>query len=160
MRICNMGDQRAYESGRNDYGEYLYKTVSPKVTINGVTGKMVEKKAIHNDRHNTLPAYAQTSDVYFAKGPDGFACQCKVYNKEKKMVIDFDWDHDHNNKDGSPIFKKGTIHVQTYTITRRFSEKDHKWHDHFIRSKARKMTQAEIEKYGPIIKHFNPNVKF
>ena len=85
-----MGDQRSYESGRNDYGEYLYKTVSPKVTI----------------------------------------------------------------------FKKGTIHVQTYTITRRFSEKDHKWHDHFIRSKARKMTQAEIEKYGPIIKHFNPNVKF
>ena len=148
-----MGDQRAYERGRNDFYSYTYKTVSPKVTINDVTGKMVEQKAFHNERHNTLPAYAKTSE-----GPDGLASQCKVYSQDRKMVKDFDWDHTHINKDGS-IFPKGTVHVQTYTITR-VRGKDGKMHDKFVRGIARRMTASEIKKYGPIIKHFNPNVNF
>lgn len=154
-----MGDQRSYERGRNDFYSYTYKTVSEKVTINGVTGKMIEKKAFHNDRHNTLPAYAKTSDVYFAKGPDGLACQCKIYSKDGKMFKDFDWDHDHVNKDGT-VFPKGTVHVQTYMITR-VRGKDGKMHDKFVRrGEATRMTPAEVAKYSPIILHFNPYVNF
>ncbi len=152
-----MGDQRAYEKGRNDFYSYLYTTMSPRVTIN-VTGKIIEKKTIHNERHNTLPAYSCTSEVYFAKGADGLASQCKVYSNGK-MLKDFDWDHSHRNSDGT-FFPEGTVHVQEYTVSQR-KGKDGKYHDYFRRSsRARPMTQAEIVEYGPIIKHFNPNVRF
>ena len=152
-----MGDQRAYERGRNDFYSFLYTTASPRVTINDVTGKMVEKKALHNEGHNTLPAYGKTSDVYFAKGADGLAIQCKVYSNGV-MQKDFDWSHPHQNKDGT-FFPKGTVHVQEYDVTKQKGD-DGKYHDVFMRSQARRMTPGEIKKYGPIIRHFNPNVIF
>ncbi len=56
-------------------------------------------------------------------------------------------------------FKKGTIHVQEYQMVR--VRKDGKWVHEFRRlKKARGMTPEEIAKYGPIILHFNPYVKF
>ncbi len=152
-----MGDQRTYEKGRNDFYSYLYKTVSQRITINSVTGKMIEKKAYHNEKHNTLPAYNGTSEVYFAKGTDGLAIQCKVYSNGK-MLKDFDWSHPHRNSDGT-FFPEGTVHVQEYTVTQK-KDKDGKYHDYFMRRQARPMTQSEIDKYGPIIRHFNPNVRF
>lgn len=155
-----MGDQRAYENGRNDFQSYTYTTVSPRVTINGVTGKMVEKKNEFKTSHNDLPAYGGTSEIYFAPGPDGFASHAKVYGSDRRMCKDFDWDHEHKNKDGT-IFEKGIIHVQEYSVARYKDAKTGKWKDRFVRKKAaRLMTEDEIKKYGPILLHFNPKLKF
>ena len=153
-----MGDQRAYERGRNDFYSYLYTSLSERVTINGVTGKMIEKKTAFKDNHQKLPAYAGTSDVYFSRGEDGFASQAKVY-EGGKMLMDFDWDHSHTNRDGTH-FHIGTVHVQEYEVTR--VKKNGKYVDHFVRksNKARLMTQKEIDKYGALLLHFNPNLKF
>ena len=74
----------------------------------------------------------------------------------RKMCIDFDWSHTHTNKgtesDGRS-FQKGVIHVQTYRV-----EKDGTTTR--LSNNARYMNNSEMKKYGPIIKAFNPDVKF
>jgi hypothetical protein len=145
-----MGNQKQYlESG--GFSKYLYADESPAVTINGVTGKMISLKTDPTGIHGGLPTYANTCDVYFRKGEDGLASQAKIY-KDRKTIMDFDWSHTHTNPDGT-IFPKGTIHVQTYQV-------DSKGKLIRLSDKARFMTEAEIKKYGPIIKYFNKNVKF
>ena len=149
MLLCNMGNQRQYlPSG--GFSEYLYKDESEKVTINGVTGKMISMIADPTGNQAGLPTYSSTSDIYFKKGPDGKASQAKVY-KDRLTILDFDWNHDHKNSDGR-IFHKGTVHVQVY---RKNSDGS------LTRLKdARFMNNHEMKKYGPIIKYFNPDVKF
>lgn len=155
-----MGDQRAYEKGRNDFQSYTYTTVSPRVTINGITGKMVEKKNEFKTSHNDLPAYGATSEVYFAPGPNGVASQAKLYGSDRRMCKDFDWNHEHKNKNGI-TFPKGVVHVQEYSVTRYKDSKTGRWKERFIRKKAaRLMTEAEIKKYGALLLHFNANLKF
>ena len=62
MHFCNMGNQREYlPSG--GFSQYLYKDESPKVTINGVTGKMISKITDPTGFHDGLPTYSNTSDV-------------------------------------------------------------------------------------------------
>lgn len=155
-----MGDQRDYTRGRTDFYSYTYTSLSPRVTINGVTGRMLEKKEAFKSKHADLPAYAKTSDMYFAPGNDGKATQAKLYSKDRKMLLDFDWNHAHTNPDGTH-FPKGTVHIQEYGITR-VKNKNGKWIDKFIRlgKKARRMTPSEIKKYGSILHHFNPDLKF
>ena len=144
-----MGNQRQYlPSG--GFSEYKYQDESERVTINGVTGKMISLITDPTGNQAGLPTYSNTSDIYFKKGADGLASQAKVY-KDRHTVLDFDWDHNHKNSDGR-VFHKGTVHVQVYrrnpdgSLTRL---KD-----------ARFMNNHEMKKYGPIIKYFNPNVKF
>jgi hypothetical protein len=55
--------------------------------------------------------------MYLAPGPDGKATQAKLYSKDKKMTLDFDWNHPHKNPDGTH-FPEGTVHVQEYKVTR------------------------------------------
>lgn len=155
-----MGDQRDSSRGRNDFYSYTYNSLSPRVTVNGVTGRMLGKKDASKSKHADLPAYAKTSDMYFAPGPNGMATQAKLYNIDKKMAFDFDWNHSHTNPDGTH-FPKGTVHVQEYKITRVKNPKG-KWVDKFTRlsKQARRMTPAEIKRYGPILHHFNPELKF
>lgn len=71
----------------------------------------------------------------------------------KKMFLDFDWSHQHINIGGNGrVFKKGVVHVQMWqenkdgTFTR-------------VSNQARYMNNAEIKKYGRIIKAFCPNAK-
>ncbi len=150
MLICNMGNQRLYqESG--GFTDYLYKDESAKVTINGVTGKMISKITDPTGNHDGLPTYSNSSDIYLKKGKDGLAIQAKVY-KDRKVVLDFDWNHEHKNSDGTK-FPKGTIHVQVYKVEKNGDIVR-------ISKSARPMTKKEKEKYGPIIMYFNPNVKF
>lgn len=117
---------------------------SPRATINGVTGRVLEKKEAFKSKHADLPAYAKTSDIYFAPGPDGKASQAKLYSKDKRMVLDFDWNHSHTNPDGTN-FPKGTVHIQEYKVTK-VKNKNGKWVDKYTRlsKKARRMTPAEI----------------
>ncbi len=90
--------------------------------------------------------------MYFLGYRMGEALSAKLY-KEHRMVMDFDWGHTHVNKPSGEVFHRGTVHIQEYhigedgKITR-------------ASSKARLMTQEEIELYGSIILRYNPNVKF
>lgn len=66
MLLCSMGNQREYlQSG--GFSQYLYKDESPKVTINGITGKMISLATDPTGTHAGLPTYANTSDIYFKK---------------------------------------------------------------------------------------------
>lgn len=150
MHFCNMGNQRQYLAS-GGFSEYLYQDESPKVTINGVTGKMISKITDPTGTHDGLPLYSNTSDIYFKKGKDGLASQAKTY-KDRKTILDFDWSHTHLNADGT-VFPKGTVHVQVYKI-------DDKGNIVRLSKQAKSMTDYQIKKYGPIIHYFNPNVKF
>lgn len=128
-----------------------YVSVEPAKTVNGVKGHVI-KKIGDRDTHTTLPYYSNTSDVYFRKNANG-VCQARAYAGQK-MFLDFDWSHMHINKGGDGrIFKPGVIHVQIWkenkdgTFTR-------------ISNQARSMSNAEMKKYGPLIKAFCSEVKF
>lgn len=146
-----MGNGRQYNKS-GGFSDYLYEGVGEKVTINGVTGRMIES-ITHKDGDLTrLPTYSSTSDIYFKRGEDGLASQAKLY-VDRKMVMDFDWSHSHTNKKDGVTFEKGTVHVQEY-VDKGNGKFKRLSHD------ARRMTPAEIQKYGPIIRHFNSNVQF
>lgn len=145
-----MGSQRFYIAS-GGFSEYLYKDESPRVTINGVTGKMISKCVGEKSTHDGLPTFSNTCDIYFKKGENGLATQAKLY-MGRRAVLDFDWDHDHTNSDGRR-FEMGTVHVQVYKV-------DEKGNIMRMSKNARKMTSEEVKKYGPIILHFNPSVKF
>lgn len=151
-----MGNQKEYiDTG--GFSSYLYED-NPNwkaKTVNGIHGKVIKLIADKTGTHAGLPTFANTSDMYFRLGKDGKIIQGKVYIN-RKMCIDFDWSHNHTNKgpgsDGR-TFHKGVVHVQTYhvepdgTITR-------------LSNNARLMNNGEMKKYGPIIKAFDPDVKF
>lgn len=145
-----MGNQRQYLA-EGGFTQYLYQAESPKVTINGVTGRMVSKLTDPKSTHDGLPNYSNTCDIYFKKGTDGLASQAKLY-KNRHTVLDFDWDHDHKNADGT-VFHKGRVHVQEYKLDAKGNAVRQSLH-------ARLMTAHEIAQYGAIIHYFNPNVNF
>lgn len=159
-----MGDQRAYIKGKNDFYSYLYTSMSSRMTINGVTGRMIADKMDPFGDHAHLPAYSGECEIYFYPDKEGNATQAKLY-AGKKMKLDFDWNHTYQNKTRGSVsetFPKGVVHVQEYTSVRVWNDKYGKYVDKFKRksNNARLMTDEEIAKYGPIIHHFNPNVKF
>lgn len=155
-----MGGAKAFRGKSRQFTRYLYTSMSPIVAANGVTGRMIAKKDKNPyDSHHDLPAFNRECDVYFYPNSDGTARQAKVY-KNCEMTKDFDWDHSHKNPDGR-TFQKGVVHVQEYTKKQVLDKKTGKTKTVNIRSKyARLMTQDEIEKYGALLKKFNPNIKF
>lgn len=68
-----------------------------------------------------------------------------------KRNIDFDWSHVHKNSDGRK-FERGVVHVQVWKQNKDGS---------FSRQSddARSMSNAEMKKYGPILKAYCPTVK-
>ena len=149
-----MGNQREYlPSG--GFSQYLYaphKDFSP-ITINGIRGVVVHYLPDKSTDHTGLPTYANTSDVYFRVGIKGNVIQAKVY-KDRKHVLDIDWGHTHRNTNGNgKVFQKGVAHVQINII-------DRAGHAYRDSDNARLMTDEEIEKYGPLIHAFAPNVIF
>lgn len=78
-------------------------------------------------------------------------CQARMYVGQKKY-LDFDWSHIHTDIDGRK-FKNGTIHVQVWKQNKdgTFSR---------LNDNARGMNNAEIKKYGPLIRSFCRDVKF
>lgn len=159
-----MGDQRVYIRGRNDLYAYLYTTLSTRVTINGVTGRIVAEKHDPWGEHQHLPSFSKTCDVYFSLGKGGEVNQAKLY-ENGMMKLDFDWDHAHCNRVNgrvTEVFPQGVVHVQEYEAVKVNGKRKGKPVFSFRRksNQARLMTDAEIEKYGPLLRHFNPNVKF
>lgn len=147
-----MGNQREYIP-TGGFSAYLYEDHpdwTPK-EINGIKAKVVKLITDKSGYHSGLPTYANTSTMYLKVNMKGQVIQAKLY-VSRKQCLDFDWGHQHKNVNGDgKIFQKGVVHVQQYDpsdITVRLS------------NNARLMKEAEIKKYGEILKAFNPNVKF
>lgn len=136
--------------GNPSSAESQFVSLSEVRVVNGVRGRIVKRRG-DPDTHTSLPQYARTSDMYFRLNEKG-VCQGRVYLKHK-VVLDFDWSHNHRNKGKDHrCFKAGTIHVQMWehhadgSMTR-------------LSNDARSMSNQEMKKYGPIIKSFCPWVK-
>ncbi len=147
-----MGNQRQYIEG-GGFSEHLYDDHPGYATFyhNGMKAKVIMLKADPDGNHAGLPPFADTSDIYLRVGKTGNVIQAKVY-VDRKHSLDFDWGHEHKNKgenSNHQVFPKGVVHVQSYSQT-----------DARNSNQARYMTDAEIRKYGAILKHFDPNVKF
>lgn len=132
------------ERGRRS--EYI--SLMPAKIVNGVKGHLI-KKAGDSDIHTSLPFYSNTSDIYFRQNEHG-VCQARMYIGQK-MFLDFDWSHTHTNKGDGRKFERGTVHVQVWK-----QNKD----GTFTRiNDARSMSNAEMKKFGSILKNFCPGVK-
>ena len=125
-----------------------YVSLEPAKIVNGVKGHLI-KKIGDSDTHTNLPYYSNTSDVYFRQNKNG-VCQARVYVGQKKY-IDFDWSHVHTNSDGRK-FERWVVHVQVWKQNKdgSFSRQN---------DDARSMSNAEMKKYGPILKAYCPSVK-
>lgn len=149
-----MGNQRQYNPD-GGFSEYLYASHPDwePAEVNGLRGKVVRDVTDLTGCHSGLPAYANTSHIYFKLDDHGCVEQARAY-LDRRKCLDFDWGHVHPNKKGEKlIFEKGVIHVHEYVFN---SKKEIEVRS----SEARYMTDDEIAKYGPIIHHFNPDVKF
>lgn len=148
-----MGNQQQYiPSGGFTTELYMDHNGFEAKEVNGVKGKVILEKKDPNGKHYSLPAFANTSNMYFKVGHDGDVVQGRVYT-DRKTVLDFDWAHTHTNTSDRRTFTKGTVHVQEYKI-------DSNGKPVRLSDYARPMTDAEIKKYGPIIHAYNPNVLF
>lgn len=125
-------------------------------SFNGINAKVIQNISDPNGIHTSLPLASGESDIYLRLDKTGKPVQGRLY-KGRLSAIDFDWGHDHYNNPGKggngQKFSKGVVHVQEYrfkqdgTVDR-------------ISQNARPMTPDEIKTYGPILKYFNPKVKF
>lgn len=147
-----MGNERQYNP-KGGFIEHLYDDhpLWPTLNINGVRGKVIT--FVHDSKgiHTKLPAFSDTSDMYFRIDKTGKVIQGKLY-VDRRHCIDFDWGHQHRNKGDGRVFEKGTVHVQTYSVLSDGSTKRN--------GEARYMSNDEIEKYGALIRAFNSEVKF
>ena len=99
-------------------------------------------------RENDLPIESNTAEAYFKADVNGDLLQLRVYDKvTHKAVMDIDIGSEHG-KD----FPIGLAHVQEFYTGKNGKPKR--------RKDARLMTEAEIDKWGYLIKLANPNVRF
>lgn len=145
-----MGNER-YFIKTGGFSAYLYETVGQSFTCNGVTAKVVKLKTDKDGLHAGLPQCSNTSDMYLRLGPDGLPCQARLF-VDRRSFLDFDWGHNHTNSSGEH-FEHGIVHVQSFIVNKNGERK--RQSDH-----ARLMTEEEIRLYGPILIHFNPNIRF
>ena len=126
-----------------------YVALAPSKIVNGVKGTLIKKRG-DSDTHTNLPYFSNTSEVYFRKNANG-VCQARVYIGQKKY-LDLDWSHDHRNSTDGRIFHKGTVHVQVWKENKdgTFSR---------VSDAARSMSNAEMKRYGLLLKAFCPDIK-
>lgn len=143
-----MGDLSKYvESG--GFTEYLYHEVGDVITAsNGVQGRVINGPADSSDEsfHESLPLYSDTSEVYFKKSDEGGGHpieQARVF-KNRQPAMDIDWGHTHGE------FKVGTVHVHEWV---------RKPGGGWKRKPPRAANNAELKRYGELIKKANPNVR-
>ena len=138
-----MGNGTYY--GLND-PEY-YTTDGTVITdSNGLSGKVVTEMG-DTDYHSSPPTWAKKSELYFKRSDEGSheIEQMRVFNKERRVVFDFDWGHKHKD------MPKGVVHVHVW-----YENKNGNW----SRGKPRCMNAEEIQKYGVIIHKAFSGAKF
>ncbi len=126
-----------------------YVAIAPSKIVNGVKVSVIKKRG-GPDTHTNLPFFSNTSEVYFRKNANGI-CQARVYVGQK-MCLDLDWSHSHRNTTDGRIFPKGTVHVQVWRENKdgTFSR---------VSDSARKMSNAEMKRYGSLLKAACSNIK-
>lgn len=146
-----MGSQRKLIEG-GGFSEYLYKQVGETLYMNGLKCKTIVKIDA-KDKHDGLPLYSNTSDIYFKiSNKTGEVEQIRVY-ENRKPLLDIDWGHEHQNEDTKMTFPIGVAHVQEWSFDSKSGKPVRSEIAHFI-------TDVEFEKYGEIIKKVYPNIKF
>lgn len=153
-----MGNEKSYNAGNGRLSEYKWNTLSERKMVNGVSGKMVGLKKEFATGKESAPIVGGTTDVYFVPGNNGLAKQARL-RKDGKSVLDLDWSHEHKNADGT-IFHKGVVHVQEFKTETIRKDGKLRYHSTRLSANARRMTAAEVKKYGPLILAFNSNVIF
>lgn len=147
-----MGNQK-YNLGGGQFSERKYETL-PGTTIEmfGLKCKVIKKVDDITGRNSNIPQYSGTSDVYLILGRDGKPKQLRLF-EDHRMSVDFDWGHDHTNRNDGKHFHKGTVHVQSYRNSSTGAADRNS-------ANARYMNNQEMKTIGKIIHHFNPDVKF
>ena len=143
-----MGNGSNFFSGDEKGRRSEYVSIEPARIVNGVKGHLI-KKVGDSDTHTNLPFYSNTSDLYFRQNEND-VCQARVFIGQK-TYLDFDWSHTHINKGYGRKFERGTVHVQVW--------KQNKDGTYTRVTEARSMNNAEMKKYGPILKDYCPSVK-
>ena len=140
-----MGGHRQYQSS-GGFSQYFYHQVGEIISANGLSAKVIAR-IDPKDNNQGLPIYSNTGELYLGKGSDsGEIIQLRLY-KNRKAYIDFDWGHPHHE------IPEGVVHVHFYEIGADGKPKK-------IKQKYRRLNNAEMKKYGPLIKKANPNAKF
>lgn len=140
-----MGGQNYYKA-EGGFSQFLYHQVGEIISANGISAKVVEK-IDKSDPTQGLPAFANTSELYLGKGrKSGEIVQLRIY-KGRKAYMDIDWGHPHK---GIP---EGKVHVHFYKINAEGKLEK-------IKGSDRLLNNAEMKKYGPLIKKVAPNAKF
>ncbi len=137
-------------NNRNPAGGFLSLEWSeePK-TIEGV-------KVLYNNtnkRSNDLPAYSNTSSMYFKRDASGEITQLRVYDKQHRAMLDIDINPKsaHKNKDGT-VIPAGVTHIHEWKVNPDGS---------ISRGRsARLLTASEIKKYGKKLEAANEHVKY
>lgn len=140
-----MGSYRKYlpEGG---FSEYLYDEETDKISAGGITAKVIFKRNEDN-YHSGLPTCSDKSEAYLKRSDEGnHEIETLRIYKNRQANVDFDWGHGHQG------LEKGVVHVHILS--------NGEGGFHTSGQSARYMTQAEIEKYGPLIKKANPNARF
>lgn len=143
-----MGDQRRYIA-TGGFSAYLYVQGGDTIVAsNGVSGKVVAK--INGTGYDGLPTLSNTSEVYFKCNAQGEIVQARIY-KDRKPIMDLDWDHPHENNNGEK-FPEGVVHVQLWkegANGKLIRDSGH----------ARYMNNDEMSRYGELIHIANSNAK-
>lgn len=138
-----MGGMKHYIA-EGGFSQWLYKKVGETITVDGMTGKVVEKIDDTIPNHAGLPLYSNTSDFYIKLSEfDSSPVQIRIF-ENRKAVLDLDWDHEHKP------YSKGHLHVHDLVINAK---------DKIKRKNGRAATDEETQKYGALIKKVAPNVQ-
>lgn len=130
-------------------GFTILEWIDEPETIEGV-------KVLYNDtnkRSNDLPAYSNTSSMYFKRDASGEIVQLRVYDKQHRAMYDIDINpkKPHKNKDGT-VISAGVTHIHEWKVDA---------NGNLVRGrKGRLLTQSEIAKYGKKLEAANEQVKY
>lgn len=145
-----MGNSRLNRKGISVI-PYLFRNVQEIKMIDGIKGKVVQDVTDRIGINRKMPKKDPECDLIFILGPDGFPIRAVKYLMPN-LILEFDWNHAHVNHDGT-IIPKGVVHVMRYSINISGQAIP-------MDTSARLMTVSEIKKYGKIIHHYVPHVKF
>ena len=108
----------------------------------------------NNKRSNDLPAYSDTSTMYFKRDANGEIIQLRIYDPithEAKYDIDINPQKSHKNKDGTFI-DVGVTHIHEWRLDKK---------GELVRGKrARLLTSLEQLCYNDILQAANDHVKY
>ena len=113
-------------------------------------------KVLHNTnnkRANDLPAYSNTSSMYFKRNEKGEIVQLRIYDKHNRAAYDIDINPERaHDTHGKTIMPAGVTHIHEWKINKK---------GELVRGKTpRHLTPDEIKQLDSILKQANANVRY